>query len=30
MVYLVNAMEAMQYGLGYSIQNKSDNSTTRK
>jgi len=30
MVYLVNAMEAMQYGLCYSIQNKSDNSTTRK
>lgn len=30
MVYLVNAMEAMQYGLGYSVQNNSDNSTTRK
>jgi len=28
MVYLVNAMEAMQYGLGYSTQN--DSSTTRK
>jgi endoglucanase len=30
MVYLVNAMEAMQYGLGYSIQNDKENSTTRK
>lgn len=28
MVYLVNAMEAMQYGLGYSTQNNT--STTRK
>jgi len=28
MVYLVNAMEAMQYGLGYSTKN--DSSTTRK
>ncbi len=28
MVYLVNAMEAMQYGLGYSAQNNT--STTRK
>ena len=28
MVYLVNALEAMQYGLGYSIPN--DTSTTRK
>ena len=30
MVYLVNALEAMQYGLGYSVQNNTDNSTTRK
>lgn len=29
MVYLVNAMEAMQYGLGYATQS-SNNSTTRK
>jgi len=28
MVYLVNAMEAMQYGLGYATQNST--STTRK